>query len=61
LFNGKGAFLARLRKPAKVWVQSLPLSRLAGRMMAAAGLRGEKIRGKVSVLERLGDLTEEKL
>jgi len=35
-FGGEGLFFARLRGPGKVWIQSLPFSRLAGRMMAAA-------------------------
>src|SRR3954468_24508420 len=40
LFGGEGLFFARLRGPGKVWIQSLPFSRLAGRMMAAAGGQG---------------------
>ncbi|MDX1656381.1 MAG: TIGR00266 family protein [Candidatus Competibacteraceae bacterium] len=42
LFGGEGIFFARVRGPGKVWLQSLPFSRLAGRMLAgAAGGRGE--------------------
>ncbi|KAB8313824.1 TIGR00266 family protein, partial [Tolypothrix campylonemoides VB511288] len=37
LFGGEGLFFARLTGPGKVWIQSLPFSRLAGRMLAAAG------------------------
>lgn len=51
---GEGAFFARLRGPGKVWIQSLPFARLAGRMMAAAGGRGGN-RGEGSVLGGLGD------
>lgn len=51
---GEGAFFARLRGPGKVWVQSLPFARLAGRMLAAAGGRGGN-RGEGSVLGGLGD------
>ena len=56
LFGGEGLFFARLRRPGKVWVQSLPFSRLAGRMLAAAGSRGGQNRGEGSVLGGLGDL-----
>ena len=56
VFGGEGAFFARLTGPGKVWVQSLPFSRLAGRMMAAAGSRGGQNRGEGSVLGGLGDL-----
>ncbi len=54
-FGGEGLFFARLRGPGKVWIQSLPFSRLAGRMMAAAGGTGGN-RGEGSVLGGLGDL-----
>ena len=33
MFGGEGLFLARLQGPGKVWLQSLPISRLAGRIM----------------------------
>jgi uncharacterized protein (TIGR00266 family) len=35
LFGGEGLFLAMLQGPGKVWLQSLPFSRLAGRMLMA--------------------------
>lgn len=35
LLGGEGMFLARLTGPGKVWLQSLPFSRLAGRLLAA--------------------------
>ncbi|MEO0700356.1 MAG: AIM24 family protein, partial [Pseudomonadota bacterium] len=54
-FAGEGVFFARLRGPGKVWIQSLPFSRLAGRMMAAIGPSGEN-RGEGSVLGGLGDI-----
>ncbi|KQX20220.1 MULTISPECIES: TIGR00266 family protein [unclassified Sphingomonas] len=56
LFGGEGLFFARLRGPGKVWIQSLPFSRLAGRMLAAAGSRGGQNRGEGSALGSLGDL-----
>lgn len=55
LFGGEGVFFARLRGPGKVWIQSLPFARLAGRMMAAA-MGGGHNRGEGSVLGGLGDL-----
>ncbi|MFN3475740.1 MAG: TIGR00266 family protein [Blastomonas sp.] len=56
LFGGEGLFFARLRGPGRVWIQSLPFSRLAGRMLAAAGSRGGQNRGEGSALGSLGDL-----
>jgi uncharacterized protein (TIGR00266 family) len=56
LFAGEGVFLARLRGPGKVYIQSLPFSRLAARMMAAAGPAGGSNRGEGSVLGGLGDI-----
>jgi uncharacterized protein (TIGR00266 family) len=56
LFAGEGVFFARLRGPGKVWIQSLPFSRLAARMMAAAGPVGGSNRGEGSVLGGLGDI-----
>ncbi|PLT30454.1 TIGR00266 family protein [Peribacillus deserti] len=40
LFGGEGLFFATLRGPGTVWVQSLPFSRLASRVFAAAPRRG---------------------
>jgi len=53
--GGEGVFFARLRGPGRVWIQSLPFSRLAGRMLAAAGSRGGQNRGEGSVLGGFGD------
>ena len=33
LFGGEGVFFATLRGPGKVWIQTLPISRLAGRIL----------------------------
>lgn len=55
-FGGEGLFFARLTGPGKVWIQSLPFSRLAGRMLAAAGSRGGQNRGEGSLLGEFGDL-----
>jgi len=57
LFGGEGLFFARLRGPGKVWIQSLPFSRLAGRMLtAAAGMGGN--RGEGSLLGPIGDFLD---
>ncbi|MFA7601754.1 MAG: TIGR00266 family protein [Novosphingobium sp.] len=58
LFGGEGLFFARLQGPGKVWIQSLPFARLAGRMLAAAGSRGGQNRGEGSVLGGLGNLLD---
>ena len=50
IFGGEGVFFARLRGPGKVWIQSLPFSRLAGRMMAAAMPYGGQNRGESTLL-----------
>jgi uncharacterized protein (TIGR00266 family) len=53
LFGGEGFFLATLRGPGKIWLQSLPFSRLAGRMLEAAPQRGGS-KGEGSILGALG-------
>ncbi len=58
LFGGEGLFFARLRGPGKVWIQSLPFARLAGRMLAASGAMGGQNRGEGSVLGQLGNLLD---
>jgi uncharacterized protein (TIGR00266 family) len=54
LFGGEGLFFARLRGPGRVWIQSLPFARLAGRMLAAAMPAGGQNRGEGSILGPLG-------
>ena len=56
LFGGEGFFFAKLRGPGKVWIQSLPFSRLAGRMLAAAPRGGGVDKGEGSALGAIGDL-----
>jgi uncharacterized protein (TIGR00266 family) len=53
LFGGEGLFFATLRGPGRVWLQSLPFSRLAGRMLQAAPQRGGS-KGEGSILGALG-------
>ncbi len=55
LFGGEGLFFAVLQGPGKIWLQSLPFSRLAGRMLEAAPQRGGA-REEGSVLGTLGNL-----
>ena len=52
-FGGEGLFFATLRGPGKIWLQSLPFSRLAGRIVAA-GTVGGRGREEGSVLGGLG-------
>ena len=56
LFGGEGLFFATLRGPGRVWLQSLPLSRLAGRIIKASGFGGRKEEG--SILGGLGNLLD---
>ena len=56
LFGGEGLFFATLTGPGTVWIQSLPFSRLASRVYAAAPQTGGKRTGEGSVLGGLGDL-----
>jgi uncharacterized protein (TIGR00266 family) len=55
LFGGEGMFFATLQGPGRIWLQSLPFSRLAGRMLQAAPQRGGG-REEGSVLGPLGGL-----
>ena len=58
LFGGEGLFFALVTGPGRVWLQSLPLSRMADRILKAApGLaRGGKEEG--SILGGLGNLLD---
>lgn len=58
LFGGEGLFFATLRGPGRVWLQSLPFSRLAGRIVAAAPKTGRGGREEGSVLGGLGRLLD---
>lgn len=55
LFGGEGLFFATLTGPGKVWIQSLPISRLAGRILSY-GVRGGKEEG--SILGGIGSLLD---
>lgn len=42
LFGGEGLFFARMTGPGDVWVQTLPFSRMADRVMAASKFGGQR-------------------
>ncbi len=54
LFGGEGLFFATLTGPGHVWLQSLPLSRLADRIYSAAPQGGGKQKGEGSILGGFG-------
>ncbi len=54
LFGGEGLFLATLRGPGSVWLQSLPFSRMADRIFAASKVGGGKSKGEGSLLGDIG-------
>lgn len=57
LFGGEGLFFATLRGPGRVWLQSLPFSRMADRIYKAAPRTGSR-REEGSLLGNLGDLLD---
>jgi uncharacterized protein (TIGR00266 family) len=57
-FGGEGLFLATLSGRGKVWLQSLPFSRLADRILAHAPSAGGKSQGEGSVLGGLSRFLE---
>jgi uncharacterized protein (TIGR00266 family) len=58
LFGGEGLFFATLRGPGRVWLQSLPLSRLANRIIAAVPGVARGGREEGSLLGGLGGLLD---
>jgi uncharacterized protein (TIGR00266 family) len=57
LFGGEGLFFATLHGPGRIWLQSLPFSRLAGRMLQASPQKGGG-KGEGSILGSLGGLLD---
>ena len=55
MFGGEGLFFASLCGPGKVWIQSLPISRLAGRIMQYATVNRKE---EGSLLGGLGNLLD---
>lgn len=58
IFGGEGLFYATLRGPGIVYVQSLPFSRLADRIIASAPKAGGNSREEGSLLGGLGNLLD---
>lgn len=56
VFGGEGLFFATLRGPGTVWIQSLPISRLASRVMSYGGFGRRKEEG--GLLGGLGNLLD---
>jgi uncharacterized protein (TIGR00266 family) len=57
-FGGEGLFLATLRGTGRVWLQSLPFSRLADRVIARAPRAGGSSKEEGSLLGGLGRMLE---
>ena len=58
LFGGEGLFFATLRGPGHVWLQSLPLSRLANRIVSAVPGIGRGGREEGSILGSIGGILD---
>ncbi|WP_026714781.1 TIGR00266 family protein [Flavobacterium daejeonense] len=58
IFGGEGLFYATLRGPGTVYIQSLPFSRLADRIIASAPKAGGNSRDEGSLLGGLGNLLD---
>ncbi|UQD55405.1 TIGR00266 family protein [Flavobacterium sp. K5-23] len=58
VFGGEGLFYATLRGPGTVYIQSLPFSRLADRIIASAPKSGGNSREEGSLLGGLGNLLD---
>lgn len=57
-FGGEGLFLATLSGHGKVWLQSLPFSRMADRILQHAPSAGGRAQGEGSVLGGIGRLLD---
>ncbi|MEO9570562.1 MAG: TIGR00266 family protein [Polaribacter sp.] len=58
VFGGEGLFFATLKGPGTVYVQSLPFSRLAGRVLSMAPRTGGGKKGEGSILGGIGDILD---
>ncbi|MEO5763238.1 MAG: TIGR00266 family protein [Vicinamibacteria bacterium] len=56
LFGGEGLFFATLTGPGKIWLQSLPLSRMANRIVGASKIAGRGGKEEGSILGAVGGL-----
>jgi len=59
VFGGEGLFLATLRGTGRVWLQSLPFSRLADRVIAHAPRLGGSSKGEGSLLGNISRVFED--
>jgi uncharacterized protein (TIGR00266 family) len=59
LFGGEGIFLATLQGTGRVWLQSLPFSRLADRILKFAPSQGGQSQGEGSVVKGLTNLLQQ--
>ena len=59
IFGGEGLFLATLQGSGRVWLQSLPFSRLADRILKFAPSEGGKRMGEGSVIRGVTDLLQQ--
>jgi uncharacterized protein (TIGR00266 family) len=55
IFGGEGLFFASLRGPGKVWIQTLPVSRLAARILTYGTIKRKE---EGSILGGLGNLLD---
>lgn len=58
IFGGEGLFFGALRGPGTVWIQSLPFSRLADRIISSAPKMKGNRKGEGSILGGIGDLID---
>jgi len=58
IFGGEGLFYARLEGPGSVWIQSLPFSRLADRVLQASKHYGKGGKDEGSILGTIGNLLD---
>lgn len=58
VFGGEGLFMAKLSGKGKIWLQSLPFSRLADRIIKSAPSAGGSQKGEGSILGGLSRLME---
>lgn len=58
LFGGEGLFFATLRGPGRIWLQSLPLSRMANRIVSAVPGIGRGGREEGSILGTIGNILD---
>jgi uncharacterized protein (TIGR00266 family) len=55
IFGGEGLFFATLRGPGRVWIQTLPISRLAGRILSYGTVQRKE---EGSILGGIGNLLD---